>query len=406
MSFAILPLGIITLVLTPISSTLGVVCIKLASFFTGIALSIIQFLGSSPYSSFFVTTPSRVDLVCYYALIGVAIAALDRWKGEHTERNTKIPLPLILALCVILLGTTAFVHSFSKKHVRGSVTATAIDVAQGSSMFLTFPHGTTMLVDGGGFHTGTFDIGRYVVAPYLWRNGVKHVDIVVLTHPDQDHLHGLLYITQHFDVGEVWTNGERGSGQTYATFARTICDKDIPHRVMSAQSPPIIIDGVTVTILNPQQPVDCNRQSHQRYDVNNRALVMKITLGATSLLLPSDISGNVEQRLVTRGFDLRSTALLVPHHGGYTSSTRTFLDAVHPTIAIISCGHADSLRNLHPEVLRRYRSIHARVLRTDTHGAVTLRMDGKDIVTSCFKGNSCCLSRGTMLSTFVPTGIR
>ena len=84
--------------------------------------------------------------------------------------------------------------------VREQIQVTFIDVGQGSSTLVRFPRGRNMLVDGGGFHVESFDVGRYVVAPFLWHERIKQIDLMVLTHPHQDHLAGLVFILKNFPV--------------------------------------------------------------------------------------------------------------------------------------------------------------------------------------------------------------
>src|SRR4030042_5980933 len=91
---------------------------------------------------------------------------------------------------------------------RGKLTLTAVDVGQGSAILIRFPGGKRMLVDGGGFFDDSFDVGKYVLAPFLWHEKINRIDTVVLTHPHPDHLGGLLFILENFQVREVWTNGD------------------------------------------------------------------------------------------------------------------------------------------------------------------------------------------------------
>ena len=268
---------------------------------------------------------------------------------------------------------------------RGHLKTTFIDVGQGSSTLVEFPGGTKMLIDGGGFYNKSFDVGRYVVAPFLWHERIKKVDIVVLTHPQSDHLNGLIYILDNFDVREVWSNGETAHTKTYRKFIKIIKEKHITHRIVSQDTPEKRIGEVIIRILNPENPIT-KEDSSVRFDiVNNNSLVMKLTFGKVNILLPADISEPAESRLVKSVANLKSDVLMAPHHGGFTSSTPSFLKRVRPEIVVFSCGVDNIFRDPHPDVLKRYKTIGSKIFRTDRNGAVTIITDGKNVSTQVFK---------------------
>ena len=153
-----------------------------------------------------------------------------------------------MILFFIVDGTWIYVKGLQK----GKLSLTAVDVGQGSAILVRLPGGQRMLVDGGGFFDDSFDIGKYVLAPFLWHERISRIDIVVLTHPHPDHLQGLLFILENFHVGEVWTNGERSDSPLYLSFLRIIRDRGIVMKAMSDMTPEMNVSGVSVRILNPQ----------------------------------------------------------------------------------------------------------------------------------------------------------
>jgi competence protein ComEC len=112
---------------------------------------------------------------------------------------------------------------------------------------------------------------------------------------------------------------------------------------------------------------------------------MKLIFGKISVLLPADISSPSEDRLIHTGINLRSDILFVPHHGGFTSSTSPFLNAVEPRIAVVSSGYENVFRDPHPDVLQRYEARRVNLFRTDRDGAVTITTDGHKITIDTFK---------------------
>jgi len=391
MGFIVLPLGMATIITAPISTALAGLLIKISSFFIGISISIVDSITALPMSSFFVTTPTLPEITAYYLLLITAAKLIEIWAENSDEKSMKKStlkykgLKIVLAL-LILFFVADGVYLHIKAANAGRLRATFIDVGQGSSTLVRFPGGTKMLIDGGGFYSESFDVGRYVVAPFLWHERIKEVDIVVLTHPHADHLNGLIYILNNFKVKEVWSNGQKANTGPYRNFIRIIEEKDIVHRIVSGDTPEKKIGGVAVRILNPARPIIEENGGIQRLNiVNDNSLVMKLDFRKVSILLPADISEPAESRLVNTDLDLKSDVLMAPHHGGYTSSTPPFLKKVCPEIAVFSCGADNVFHDPHPDVLKRYGTIGSKILRTDWNGAVTVITDGENISMRVFK---------------------
>jgi competence protein ComEC len=220
----------------------------------------------------------------------------------------------------------------------------------------------------------------------LWHERIRKIDIVVLTHPHPDHLNGLIYVLSHFNVNEVWTNGEAAEMDTYKKLIEIIKEQKIEHRIVSKETDDIKINNVTVNILNPLEPVHIEHNVPRKFDeTNNDAIVLKFTFGNIGILLTSDISEVTETHLAKSCKNIKSQIISVPHHGGFTSSTLPFLNDVKPEIALVSCGRDNIYKDPHPDVLIRYANIGTKVLRTDIHGAISIATDGHHIECKSFK---------------------
>lgn len=384
MGVIVLPIGIMVTVIAPLSNTVAAFMIKIASFFVGISLSIIDFLGSFSFASFSVTTPTIPEIVFYYLFFITGLMLIKKWK-ENKEGSM---LSLKISLAVIILF---FLADGFYVHLRNSdpdnLEITFIDVGQGSSSLIKVPGGKKILVDGGGFYGRGFDVGRYVVAPFLFHERIKNLDVVVLTHPDQDHLGGLVYILNHFNIGEVWSNGEESDSEIYQNFKRVIEEKNIPFKIISRNTPEIKMGDVVINILNPPEPLSHQIQNGSIFDSNNNSIVMKISLHDRSILLTSDISEPAEKRLLEHGGNIKSSVILAPHHGAYLSGSEPFLKLVHPEFAVFSCGFENTFGFPDPDVLSRYKKIGITIFRTDLEGAVTVKTDGTGIeVKSKYRG--------------------
>lgn len=381
-----LPVCVAVIVAAPLSATLAVWLIKISAFLVDIALSVLAYFASVSWASFYVVTPDKPEIIAYYLLLLIFFMLLDRWtkrrqdppSGSETFFRRDWMLKGALAgLSVFLFGYALQGHlSETQNH---DLRITAIDVGQGSSTLVRFPGGRKMLVDGGGFFNDDFDIGRYVVAPFLWHEKIRRIDMVVLTHVHPDHLNGLRFIVENFDVGEVWSSGHESDAEYYHDFKRILMERSIPWCIVSAASHPLQFGGVHVRILNPVDPVRRSDGRESFDEINNLSVVTMLTYGEVGILLPADISEPTEKRLIRQGIRLRSDVLFVPHHGGLTSSTEAFLEKVRPRIAIVSCGKDNVFRLPHPDVLGRYHARKIRVMRTDRDGAVTVSTDGHDL---------------------------
>jgi competence protein ComEC len=410
-----IPFCLLIVLTVPISTTLAEIIIRISASLVSISLSLVDALAALSWSSVYVSTPSLLEIGAFYLLLISTGFWLDRLSHRvETVTPGKMALrwkimPVLLIFVVIVDGTKLYIQGLH----RDRLTLTAVDVGQGSSILVRFPGGKRLLVDGGGFFDDTFDVGKYVVAPFLWKERISRIDTVVLTHPHPDHLQGLLFILENFHVGEVWTNGEESDNPLYLTFRQIIRERGITLRILSDRTPAMEISGVVIRILNPSEtsaipdavrsplplgdkeanplsalpvtPPAVKKGARISDEVNDRSLVMKLTFGRRSFLLPGDISKTTELRVVESTVGLDSDVLVVPHHGSFRSSTVPFLEKVRPHVAVVSCGADNVFHTPHPDVLGRFERLQSHIYRTDQDGAVTIETDGKELHIHTFR---------------------
>jgi competence protein ComEC len=280
----------------------------------------------------------------------------------------------VLGLFALLLWQPGSAHTRP-----GQLELTAIDVGQGDSLLLMLPHGETMLIDTGGLlqfgrvRKSNLDIGEDVVSPYLWSRGIRRIDVLVATHAHQDHIGGLAAVLANFRPRELWVG---------ANFPPEVLNqaRRMGVRVIEPHAGPAFdMGGVGFQILSPPsdyQPAKLGNPG------NNDSLALRLTYGSRSFLLTGDMEKPMEARLLLDTLaehpgGLHADVLKVGHHGSKTSTIEPFLDAVSPSIALISAGYENSFGHPHPDVTARLNARHTAILRTDLDGRATVLTDGR-----------------------------
>jgi competence protein ComEC len=278
------------------------------------------------------------------------------------------------ALAAVVALFTLLIWQPFRAEIPHTLELTAIDVGQGDSLLVLFPNGAKMLIDGGGMLTygplkrrPSLDTGEDVISPYLWSRGIRSLDIVVATHAHADHIGGLPAIFENFHPRELWVGAN--PQQALLDHAARL---HIPVTHCHAE-PAFDLSGAHVEILSPPPDFPPTKT------INNDSLAFRVTFGARAFLLTGDMERPMESRLLYQNAELHADVLKVGHHGSKTSTIQPFLDAVSPSIAVISDGFENSFGHPHKDVLARLEERHAAVLRTDLDGLITIRTDGQHI---------------------------
>jgi len=277
------------------------------------------------------------------------------------------------ALTVALLAVMA-AHPFAPKLDRGVLELTAVDVGQGESLLMVAPGGATMLIDGGGLpalhgEAPRLDIGEDVVSPYLWSRGLRRLDIVAVTHADQDHMGGIEAVLRNFTPRQLWVTALPDQ-ESFQRLLRTAAELHIEVATPRAGGS-MQWSGATLEVLSP---VETRRGGKAE---NNDSLVLRARHGRHAFLLTGDAERQVENRLTLEPEQLRADVLKAGHHGSRTSTTPWMAEAVRPLFTVISAGQDNRFGHPHPETLERLAAQGSHVLRTDRDGLVTVRTDGR-----------------------------
>jgi competence protein ComEC len=326
---------------------------------TKVAIQAAQVFATLPLASIRLYTPTPLMVVTYAAIVVLLLGPAFRRRSLAT------------VFCFLfLLGQIGW----KPLNRGGEFQATFLDVGQGDAIFLELAEGKSILVDGGGTFDDRFDIGEQVVAPYLWYRWIPRIDVVVLSHPQFDHLAGLKAVLENFSVGEVWESGYPSYDATYVWLQNFVREKQIPLRRIGRGEHIALAPGVAVTALHPPRPFFIPRKGRPTTMANNNSLVLRIDHQQLRLLLTGDIEGEAEASLLDAGVTLEADLLKVPHHGSRGSSSPSFIREVRPRWAVIQAGERNPFGHPHRETLARYAAQGVQVFRTDRDGAITFAL--------------------------------
>ncbi|MBW2096967.1 MAG: MBL fold metallo-hydrolase, partial [Deltaproteobacteria bacterium] len=213
-----------------------------------------------------------------------------------------------------------------------------------------------------------------------WKKKITHVDYLVLSHPQADHMKGLVFLAKTFHPREFWYNGDYSRDAAFSELMNVLASRGTTILLPGSLSRGREISGVKVEILHPPPGPALRPQFPEaRGSLNNRSLVLRVTYHGRSFLFPGDLQKQGEQTLLKRApGKIRSQVLLSPHHGSKTSNSDEFLAAVGPQICVISCGEKNRFGFPHLSTLQRLMQRKCRILRTDREGAIQISVSGKD----------------------------
>lgn len=266
---------------------------------------------------------------------------------------------LILSLVIILCSCNQNVTSLpDTSALSEEALFHFIDVGQGDCTLIQTKD-ATVLIDAGTSDAGT------TVYNYIKNLGIDYIDCFIITHPHEDHLGGSSKITDGFDIGHIYVNGETSESFAFEKFIDSVTKNNITPEVPSFESV-YNFGSLRIKFLSPTDYYE---------DDNDNSLVTSVEYKSTKALFMGDAEKDVENTLL-QSHNIDADILKVSHHGSRNASANTFLKEVSPRVCVIQCGKDNSYGHPHKETLERLHKVCPSVLRTDEEGNIIIRSDG------------------------------
>ena len=326
---------------------------------------ILRISAEIKFSSFVVGKPSLFFVFLYYLSVFYACLMWEKGNNGWWKKPTVV-------LCVLM--TIQIVLPY----VDASTKVTMIDVGQGDSILIELPYRKAIyLIDTGGIisfsdeewrkRVKSFEVGADVIVPVLKASGISRIDKLILTHGHMDHIGGATALLKALDINEVYY----GKGSIDGEFEREL----LTNFVRQGTTIKFVGEGVswkdgsaTFSILSP---------TGKEATLNDRSIVLYMETKGVSILFTGDLEESGERRIISAYPNLEVDILKAGHHGSRTSTTEAFLSHLSPKVVLISAGRNNRFNHPHTEVIERLEEHEINVFRTDTSGAVQLKINEK-----------------------------
>ena len=383
-------IGPITLLgtLLVIISFISINVAKVLSYILKFLIDILLFISSFsklPISKIYIPTPKISFIIIIYLSL---IISLFIYKVFH-ERNPNTTILRVRNLLALVkykfkqnrddvikkIVIISIVISLCIIFIPRDLKINFVDVGQGDSTFIITPKNETILIDGGGSNTGSFDVGENTLLPYILDKGYNKIDLMIISHFDSDHVGGLLTILEEIKVEKVLIAKQEEQSENYKRFLNIVKEKNIPVIVGKRGDKINIEKDLYLDILFPES------EQIEENMINNNSLVFNMHYNNFSMLFTGDIEEIAEKRIIeiTNKSRLKADIIKVPHHGSKTSSTRELLEIVLPKIALIGVGKDNLFGHPSSETIDKLDELEIKTYRTDINGEIMINVNKSGI---------------------------
>lgn len=340
----------------PLAAALGAVADLAGRVLLAITEAGAQTLGWATYSRY-------LDAPTALIACALTIGALALWRRPVARRRL-----VLAAVASVAIGMWA---SVVRGDERPRLDVLFLDVGQGDATLLALPNGRHVLVDAG-LRSPYVDEGARTVLPHLQRYGIDHLDALVLTHADADHIGGAASVLEAVRVGRLVVNGQSGETDLWADVMAAADSLNVPIHAVGTGDTLDLDPSVRLRVLGP---------AGRMASPNDASVMLRVEHGATRWLLTGDAEAAGESALVDRfATALAADVVKVGHHGSETSSTEPLVDAAgRPLFAVVSVARRNRYGLPDEAPLARWTATGAEVLQTSYEGAIWLRSDGQTV---------------------------
>ncbi|MHA7962685.1 DNA internalization-related competence protein ComEC/Rec2 [Paenibacillus sp. CAU 1782] len=298
-----------------------------------------------------------------------------------------------LAGLAVVFGLLLF-YAYMPDAANRDAVISFLDVGQGDSALIRTPGGKHILIDGGGTisfqkpeeawktRKDPFEVGAKVVVPLLLKRGVQHIDLLVVSHLDSDHIRGLAAIAEQIPISAVWWNGSIKEAQDAKSLLQLLLDKKIPLYAPKAGEIWNPDPDTSLAVLwPPAEPVDSQSAGVRLVkDQNEISLVLELETYGKRFLFTGDIGSATERSLMRMMVEGKNepagiNIMKVAHHGSRFSTASDWLDFWRPAVAVNSAGTNNPYNHPHPDTLGRLREAGVALWRIDQQGEASFRVD-------------------------------
>lgn len=367
---------------------------KLLSIILEISLNtlvLVSNFSKLPFSKIYITTPKMSMIIFYYVLIIFFnyickiynnrnlsltqirfrnLIALYKYKIKEIYNNKKSRKKFISVLILIVFCFNIYNFFIIKRELK----IYFVDVGQGDSTFIVTPKNETILIDGGGSLGTDFDVGESTLLPYILYRGYKKINLMFVSHFDQDHIGGLFKILEELKVEKVCISKQEEDSENYQKFLNIVKEKDIQVLVVKIGDKIVLDNNLYFNVLWPKD------KQIEENKLNNNAIVMKLNYNNFSMLFTGDIEKKAEEEILETYKNskiLESDILKVAHHGSKTSTTDEFLSRVKPKIALIGVGKDNMFGHPSNTTIEKLENMGIKIYRTDLNGEISICVNDK-----------------------------
>lgn len=273
---------------------------------------------------------------------------------------------LILGIVLALTAIPVFVLSYNQPT---NLEVDFLDVGQGDAVLIQSPYGQNILIDGG--PDESVIEGLSVELP-VWD---RIIDLMILTHPHDDHVAGLNDVLNRYTVKRVVYTGVVHDSPDYLAWLEAIANKNIPVTIIDRPQKIFLGNDCWLEIIYPRKSLAGQEASN----LNNSSIALELVYGETDFFLSGDLEAEIEKELLEKEVVPQAQVFKANHHGSDTSNTQEFLEAISPEIVVVQVGTDNDFGHPSLRVLKRIERLDAMVYRNDIDGAVEIFSNGQEI---------------------------